>query len=502
MCCGWSQGKTRAPPRDAIGVKTKQHRRASARGQSIPASLQGILDSFSICFTRPSFENFVALASGWILCPGRHRVSRVIQVAGGPGHRKHFATLYRFLSRARWSTDDLGRVLFGLLLRFLPKGIEALVDDTLCRHSGPRIFGEAMHHDAARSTYGRGTNAGRASFFACGHCWVVLAVRVPLPWDRTRGLAIPILFRLYRSKKRCDERSYRKRTELAVELVSLLESWIPPGYRLFVAGDGEYASKTLVRKLAPDTTFVGPMVMDAALYAPAGRYRGMGRPRRMGRRLASPKQLASLGSTPWRKITIRAYGRRVKLMVKERTCLWYTVAGTRLVRFVITRDPKGRAADRAYFSTDPQMTAAEMLECYARRWLIEVSFRDVKQYLGAEDPQNGWGRCRRRRRAAKKPGPQPRGNRGRTAVPHTVPLSFVAYAVVVLWYMEEGNARREVRRAVERAPWYQHKKFPSFADMLIAIRRETWAARLSGHPTDERVLAKLRRLLPDALLAA
>jgi hypothetical protein len=483
-------------------VKTKKHRRGSAREQFIPSSLQVLLDSFAGCFTRPSFENFVALLSGWILCQGRHCVSRVIQVAGGPGDAKHFSTLYRFLSRARWSTDDLGRTLFQLLLRVVPRDIEALVDDTLCRHGGPRIFGAAMHHDGLLSTYGRGTSAGRSSFFSSGHCWVVLAIRVPLPWDSDRGVAIPILFRLYRSKKRCDKRTYRKRTELAAELVLLLESWIPPGYRLSVAGDREYSCKTIVRRLAAETTFVGPAPMDAALYAPPGRYQGIGRPRKIGRRLRSPEQLASAASVPWQRVTTHAYGRRMKLLIKERTCLWYTAAGTRLVRVVVTRDPRGRAADRAYFCTDPEMSGIELLERYARRWLIEVSFRDVKQHLGAEDPQNGWGRTRRRRRGTKKPGPQPRGNRGRTAVLHTAPISFMAFAVVVVWYLEHGDKQRDLRHVLQRAPWYRHKKAPSFTDMLVTLRREAWASRLYGYPANEWVDAKLRSILPDALLAA
>ena len=359
-----------------------------------------------------------------------------------------------------------------------------------------------MHHDCVLSTYGRGTSAGRARFFSCGHCWVVLAIRVPLPWDRERGVAIPILFRLYRSKKRCSERSYRKRTELAAELVSMVESWIPTGYRLLVAGDSEYASRTLVRELAQRTTFIGPMVKDAALYAPAGRYSGKGRPRTKGRRLRSPMQLASAGSVPWHKVTINAYGRQMKVLIKERVCLWYTVAGTRSVRVVVTRDPKGRAEDRAYFSTSPQMSAIEVLERFARRWLIEVAFRDVKQHLGLEDPQNGWGRCRKRRRGKKRPGCQPRGNRGRTAVLHTVPIAFVAHAVVVLWFLREGDAKREVDRAARRSPWYRHKSTPAFGDMLIALRRQIWANRLSENPAHDRMVAKLMRLLPDALLAA
>jgi hypothetical protein len=331
----------------------------------------------------------------------------------------------------------------------------------------------------------------------------VLSLRVPLPWDRLRGIAVPILFRLYRSKRRCAESQYKKRTELALELVKLLESWIPSGYRLFLAGDAEYACRTLVRGLAKTATFVGPMGMDAALFEPPDVYPGFGRPRKKGRRLCSPRQLAAKGSSPWERITIRAYGRRVKVLVKTMTCLWYTVAGTRVVRMVVTRDPRGRIADRAYFATDPDMAPAELLERFSHRWLIEVSFRDAKQHLGLEDPQNGWGRRKAgSRRRRKRAGPQPRGRRGEIATLHTFPLAFIAYAVVVLWYLEHGRKEHDVQRAWSRMPWYTSKRTPSFNDMLVALRRETWAGRLSEDPQNGRDRRKIRDWLSDALLAA
>jgi hypothetical protein len=483
-------------------VKKKQHRRGSVRDQYIPASLLGILSSFSGCFTRPSFENFLALVSGWILCQGRHCISRVIQAGGGCGRAKHFASRYRFLSRARWDPDELGHVLFLQLLRWLPKLIEATVDDTLCHRSGPHIFGAGMHHDASRSTYGRGSSMGRMVFFAFGLNWVVLTVRVPLPWDR-RGKAIPILFRLYRPKRRCAPGQYRKRTELALELIQLLESWLPQGYRLLVAGDAEYACQNVVRGLAPTTTFVGPMSMNAALYQSAGSYSGMGRPRKKGRRLSSPRQLAADGSVPWKRITVDIYGRTVQVLIKTRTCLWFTVAGTRVVRLVVTRDPTGRIEDRAYFSTQPDMSVQELLLHFSRRWLIEVSFRDAKQWLGLEDPQNGWGRRKTTaRRPRKRPGPQPRGRRGETAVLHTLPIAFMAYALVVVWYLQHGRAEQDVARVWRWAPWYRSKRHPSFGDMLIALRRETWAGRLSQDPHDYRARQKFSNGLCDALLAA
>ena len=73
-----------------------------------------------------------------------------------------------------------------------------------------------MHHDASQSTYGRFTSAGRFVSFAFGHSWVIVAIWVPMPWNKAKGLAIPVLFRIYRAKKRCPKGQYRKRTELAV----------------------------------------------------------------------------------------------------------------------------------------------------------------------------------------------------------------------------------------------------------------------------------------------
>ena len=67
---------------------------------------------------------------------------------------------------------------------------------------------------------------------------------------------------------------------------------------------------------------------------------------------------------------------------------------------------------------------------FARRWLIEVCFRDSKQLLGLNDPQNGWSRGVRRKKRPK-PGPQPRGNRGRKAAERTTPFVWIVYGITV-----------------------------------------------------------------------
>jgi hypothetical protein len=461
----------------------------------LPSSVQSTLFSFRPYFTAPSFENFVALVCGWILCQGSHTISRVLVAAVSHGLApKGHSAYYRFLSRARWSVDAAGHVLFGLLLPFLPQEIEAAVDDTLCHRTGPHLFGAGMHHDAATSTYGG--SGGRRASFAFGHNWVVLSLWVPLPWNRERGLAVPVLFRLYRSKKRCSKAQYRKRTELAREMLELLCSWLPEDRSLDLAGDGEYACKTLVRVLPRGVVFTGPMSMNAALYAPVlKRTRGRGRPRVKGRRLRSPAQRAKR-QEKWVEHTIGLYGREVSILIQTWTCLWYTVSGPRLVRVVLTRDPKGRWKDRAYFCTDPERSVEAVLQRYAHRWQLEVAFQSAKQNLGLEDPRNGWWRRVHGRRAdTTKAGPKPRGNCGRKAVERTAPLIFLAYGIVAIWFFRHGNVDRVVARQRKSKPWYGLKREPAYIDMLAALRREFWGACISRHPSLRPHRAKIIGLI-------
>ena len=463
---------------------------------SIPTSLQSILDSFASCFTRPSFESFTALVCGWVLCQARRWITRVVRASGRFGE-KHLSSFYRFFSSARWSPDPLGQCLLRLLLPRLPETIEAMVDDTLCRRAGPRIFGISMHHDGAASSYGGAGGAFKA--LACGHSWVVLSVRLPLPWN-SRGCAIPVLARLYRSPKRCPASEYKKRTQLAREMVKLLAQWLPEGRTLHLSGDREYACRTVLRDLDANVQFTGPMPMDALLYGPVPKYKGVGRPRVRGERVPNPKQRAKRRSR-WKKASVVLYGgRSSKLLIQSWTCLWYTATGQRLVRVVLTRDPKGNCEDRAFFSTDLSATPTEILQRFAGRWLIEVSFREAKQLLGLVDPQNGFSRGTRSKR--KRPGPQPRGNRGRKAVERTAPFIWAVYGIVIVWYIGENRWQGDVRTYCQRAPWYRSKTTPSFEDMLDALRTEILVHRLLGHPLLNRTRAETRRALGRLGMAA
>lgn len=457
-------------------------------------ALAEILREFRFAFTSsPTFDNFVTLVVGWVLCTGRHTISRVIQFGREAGG-KHHSALYRFFSRAKWDTDALGLVLLRLVMAFVPESVAltVLVDDTLCRKTGPHLWGGAMYRDPLGSSYGG--VGGRTIQFAYGHNWVTLCVWVPLPWNPDRGLAIPVLWRFYRSKKRCPKKEYRKRTELGLELVNVLLEWVS-ARQIFLVVDAEYACMGIVRNLPPRVTVVAPMDMDAALFAIPMPTKGKGRPRKKGARLPSPAKLAADARIPWDKRTVRIYGREVEALVKTAVCLWYRVAYTRPVRLVVTRDPTGRIDDRAYFTTDSELTVETTLSLFSRRWSQEVMHRDVKQHLGLEDPQNGWWRSPAGERPEKTAGPQPHSTRGEKAVRRTAPIGFLVYALVLLAYLRAGTPEADVRRARKLAPWYLHKSEPSFADMLASARRELWASRFKKH----RLLGPLSRKVTEAL---
>ena len=144
--------------------------------------------------TRPGFANLRVLFAGWVQTAGLHAVTETL-VATDVARRRHHERFHRFFSRGSWSPDQWGKILFFVALRLVPDGeaIRVALDDTLAAKKGAHVFGIGSHLDAVRSTRLR-------RVFAFGHCWVMLTVLVPVPFSE-RQWALPVLFRLYRSKK-------------------------------------------------------------------------------------------------------------------------------------------------------------------------------------------------------------------------------------------------------------------------------------------------------------
>jgi len=108
----------------------------------VPASLMTLLSVFASVFTAPTFRTFTALACGFLAGSGKRTVCGMLTGAGlsrlWPHDRAH-----SFFSRARWNHDDLGICAVKLVISLLvPAGepVEVLIDDTLFRRRGKKVF--------------------------------------------------------------------------------------------------------------------------------------------------------------------------------------------------------------------------------------------------------------------------------------------------------------------------------------------------------------------------
>lgn len=438
----------------------------------IVASFTQILQGFAPCFTAPSMQSFITLMTGWVLDLRRHTVTEIVRAAGAVG-RKHISSFHRFFSQGQWTTDQVGLVLADFILTHLvPTGkVRVVVDDTLGRHTGKRIAAASMHRDPLVST-------GRRPFFHWGHVWVVLAIEVPFC---EKSWALPVLFRLHRSEKRCkaEKRPYRKTTEHARELIELLASRHSTR-RFQIVGDAAYTNGSVIKKRPANVHLVGRGRLDAALYAPPPpRRRGqMGRPRVRGKRVASPGARAKAKDSTWEKVTVHVYGRIVTVRVLVIDALWYVATGSELVRLVVVRGFPGHERDDVFVSTDTTLSAAAIIESFSKRWPLEVTFHETKGKLGLEDPQN----------------------RTERAVERTAPLALVSYSLVVLWYVLHGQRTRAAN--LPALPWYPHKAGLTFSDMLTTLRRASWSERLLDPGASVADLRKRLRPLVDYVASA
>jgi hypothetical protein len=451
-------------------------------------SFTPLLLAFQPCFTQPSFSSFWALTCAWILCSGRRSLTRVIQSAQ-LGHFKHYCAFHRFFSQARWNLDALGHCVFQLLLPFCSEVLTAAVDDTLARKSGRHIWGAGMHHDPLRST-------GKRPIFSFGHSWVVLSLQVSFPFAPQKTWALPVLVRLYRKRKssklapgrngkpekkqtgQATEKQYRTRPQLALEMIQVVAHWLGPR-KLRVLGDSEYAGGSISRHLPANAELVSRMTMKAALFElPPAPTAGRGRRRKKGQRLPSPEQMAQDMGRSWIKTTVQIYGRKVKVWYQSVDALWYSSAGARLLRIVVVRDPRGHRRDDCFFSTDLALKPPQILETFALRWPLEVCFRDVKQFLGFEDPHN----------------------RVSQATQRTAPLIFYIYDLVLLWHATSGHLFAP-QSAIERL-WYKRKTSVSFEDILRNLRQATWQEKIFGDPRLDTQTRKILQPLMEWVKAA
>jgi hypothetical protein len=294
--------------------------------------------------------------------------------------------------------------------------------------------GAGLWRDAVRSTV-------KTVVYAWWLNLVVLTLRVRPPWGG-EPIGLPINLRLHR-------KNGPSLIDLAEAMIRQVAEWFLE--RHFRAGaDGFYA--TLSGRKIPRTHLVSRMRSDAAIYElpPKRRKKQRGRKPKKGRRLATPLELARRGKK-WVRVQTDERGKVRPRLIWTKVVIWYKVSHAPVL-LVISRDPKGKEKDDFFFTTDVTLTAANVVGTFAGRWSIEDTFKNAKQFLGAEEPQSWKGQ-----------GPE------RAAV-----IGLALYSMVWTWFIQHGHRKT----SIPPMPWYPTKTTPSFPDALAALRRVLWRDRI------------------------
>jgi hypothetical protein len=431
-------------------------------GVSLPISLRRLLDAFTGCFTTPTLQVFQAMVLGLVAQSGQRTVCGMLTGAGLATSWSHHRA-HRFFSAARWSVDQIGLIVFDLVLAHLvTDGADLLlaVDDTAHRRRGKKVHGVGWIHDGSAPSRNK---------LAFGHRWVLVGVIVQVPF-LSRPVCLPVLCRRWQGKGTAST------VELAAHMITVIAARVPRR-RVHVVADAAYHGKCL-RDPPATVTWTTRLPRNAVLYhrAPA-RTGKRGRPRVKGDRIGTPAQAAA--TAVWQTVSVTRYGRTDTVSITVRDCLWYGVFGPQPVRMVLVRD-RQTGPMLALITTDLAVAAADLVARYAARWAIEVTFFDTRQTLGV-------GQAR---------------NRTPQAVNRTWAFGMYVYTIVVLWYALHGHRSGIVADRRIHAPWYLSKTDPSFADMLTALRRTLIAARFMISRPAQPTNAEIRQVQRAWALAA
>jgi hypothetical protein len=399
---------------------------------------------------------------GVLWAKGRRTVSRWITAAGLSDDWQRY---YYFLGPLGRKAKQISTRLLWLLIRHLPGEEGAFVrlalDDTPTRRYGPEVEGAGLHHDP--------TPGPSDAKLLYGHVWVTLSWLARHPAWGVIGLPLRSLLYI----RRCDIRKgllfwrrpweFRTKLELAAELVE----WAAPnlarlGKRLLLVCDGAYAKREfLSRAQAAGVVVVSRLRKDAALrdLPPARRAGQRGRPRKYG-----PNRLSLSGKAAhrhgWDYAEFTLYGMQVWKRYKTFLATYPPAGG--VIRVVIVKEDDGW---KAFFSTDPELSVAEILEAVADRFAIEQDFHDLKEVHGAGQQQvrNIW---------------------VNVAVWH---VQLWLFTLIELWAWS-----RPADELVDRSarPWDDAARRPSHADRRQALRRTCLSPHFSHLSPAAAELAK------------
>lgn len=433
----------------------------------LPAFVATFLIELSSWLDPRTAPRVRAIAVGILFAKGRRTCTSWFRPAGITAEFRQAYTAINSVGReARPLAFHTLRAVGPVLDR---KRLLVAIDDTPTKRYGPEVEGAGTHHHPSP-----GPADGP---FLYGHVFVTLAALARHPRDGT--IALPLMADMYiRAKdvpalppERC--REFQTKLELAAGQIRQLGVWTDGGRfgERWVVVDGGYAARHFIDAAREaGFTMVGRLRKDAALFGlPGPREPGqVGRPRIYGEDRLS---LAGRAAHPCgrEEIECEQYGEVVVKTVKTFLATWRPARG--VIRVVIVREADGWLA---FYCTDPDATAAEILSAAADRNALEQAFKAVKEVWGA--------------------GEQQVRNIDSSEGCFNLDLWMMSIVEAWAWDLPEGEV---VDR--EDSPWDNRPRRPSHADKRKALQMEVLRGEITegllGRPTKAQMRALAERLL-------
>lgn len=406
-----------------------------------PSEFSACVQSLSQLLDPRLRQRLEHILLGVLFAQGRRTVTSWLRAIDAG---REFKRYYYFLGSLGRNPGWVAAYLLGLVYSRVQPGqrVVVAIDDSPTKRYGPDVEGAGIHHNPTPGP------SGQKHLY--GHVWVTLALLAQHPQWGT--IALPLLASLY--IRAVDVKllpcSYRWKFHTKLEQAAQLVQWLAAsvksrGKMLWVVADGAYAKRPFVQSVKnAGAVLISRLRKDAALCSvpeqpPAGQRR-RGRPRIYGeQRISLAKRAGQKGG--WQSLEVTLYRHTVVKRIKTFLATYYPACG--LIRVVLVREETGWIA---FFSTDPNATAAEILQSVANRGAIEQAFHDVKEVHGAGQQQlrNVWANV-----AAWN-------------------VCLWVYTLVELWAWDRSHADLCDRSA---RPWDDPQRRPSHADRCTSLRR-------------------------------
>ena len=410
------------------------------------------------------------LLRGLLFARGRRTVASWLRAAGlGQDYKRY----YYFLGALGRQTRFVASLLLRRVADVIAPGERILLglDDTPTKRYGPHVEGAGIHHNP--------TPGPADQKFFYGHIWVTIAWLAHHPLWGTIGLPLRAL--LYVRAKDVGWLTllygvgFRTKLAMAAELVSWAAEWLRYlGKVLWVVTDGAYAKRPFLKAArAAGVVVVSRLRKDAALWSVPVPPRP-GAPQRRGRPPTYGKQAISLAKRAgqrrgWRSEELVLYGKAVTKTYKPFLATYRPAGG--LIRVVLVREDDGWVA---FFCTDSEATAAQVLLAVADRTAVEQDYHDVKEVHGAGQQQlrHYW---------------------ANVAAFH---LTLWAHTLVELWAWQRSAGQLCDRTD---SPWDDPERRPSHADRCKALKRQSLREVIRGAGRRRPLTRKIRALFQGLL---